>query len=55
MWQIDGSLFLRRKKNVTLANGHDILEFFVVLEIDSITVIIRNDDDDAAPHLEGIF
>jgi len=41
------------KKNVTLTSGHDILEFFVVFGIDSITIIIQNDD--TAPQFYGIF
>lgn len=52
MWHIDGCLFLRRK-NVTLTTGHDILELFVVLEIDSSTIIIQNED--TVPHFDGIF
>jgi hypothetical protein len=42
-----------KKKNVTLTSGHDILEFFVVFGIDSITIIIQNDD--TAPQFYGIF
>jgi hypothetical protein len=41
------------EKNVTLSNGHDILELFVVLEIDSSTIIIQNYD--TAPQFDGIF
>jgi len=41
------------EKNVTLTTSHDIFELFVVLEIDSSTIIIQNDD--TAPHFDGIF
>jgi hypothetical protein len=48
MWQFDDYRFLRRKKNVALTTSHDILEFFVMFEIDSRTIIIQNDD--TTPH-----
>jgi hypothetical protein len=41
------------EKNVILTTRHDILELFVVFEIDSTAITIQNDD--TAPHFDGIF
>ena len=53
IWQIDGSFFLRRNNCDSDHRPRYFLEFFVVLQIDSSTIIIQNRV--TAPHFDGII